>query len=151
MRTRWLILYAGLILCTPALFGTSNSKIKPSPRSINSAFRLEIEFDPGRADIKKGYDADIRRVVAYLNDYPYTKCEIRGYTDNVGSDTGNRKLSQQRADSVRRYMIDKLGLSPERLTARGYGKADPIASNRTDKGRRLNRRIVAVVTGQPPT
>ena len=149
MRTRSLILFAGLTLWVSTLYG--QSKPKPTPHPINSAFRLEIEFGPGRADIKPGYDKDIRRVVDYLNDYPYTKCEIRGYTDDVGSDDVNLKLSQERADSVRKYMIDKLGISPERLTARGYGKADPVASNKTEKGRSLNRRIVAVVTGQPPT
>ena len=117
---------------------------------INTAYRLEIEFESGRSEVKRAYDKDIRQVADDLKDYPYAKCEIRGYTDNVGSDAVNLEVSQRRADSVRKYLIDKFGISPERLTAHGFGKADPVASNKTDQGRRQNRRIVAVIHGQPP-
>ena len=117
---------------------------------INTAYRLEIEFDPGRSEVKTAYDRDIHQVADDMKDYPYAKCEIRGYTDNIGSDAVNLEVSQRRADSVRKYLIDKFGISAERIIAHGYGKADPIATNKTEKGRRQNRRIVAVIQGQPP-
>jgi outer membrane protein OmpA-like peptidoglycan-associated protein len=124
--------------------GSHRSKV------INTTYRLEIEFATGRADIKPKFDADIRRVAREMQEYPYVHCEIRGYTDNVGSDLVNLKLSQQRAESVRQYIIKNFGISPMRIVAKGYGKEDPIASNRTADGRRQNRRIMAVIRGQPP-
>jgi len=117
---------------------------------INTAYRLEIEFDPGRSEVKRAYDKDIRQVADDMKDYPYAKCEVRGYTDNIGSDAVNLEVSQRRADSVRKYLVDKFGISPDRITAIGFGKADPVASNKTEQGRRQNRRIVAVIKGQPP-
>src|SRR5262245_56433411 len=91
------------------------------PKAINTAYKMNIEFDQGKSDIKPDYDKDIRNVTDYLKNYPYTKCEIRGYTDNVGKDAVNLKLSQDRAESVRHYMIDKLGIAPARIIAKGYG------------------------------
>lgn len=149
MHTRWLVVcFTSLILLAPRLYGKSASKTQPV---INTAFRLEIQFPPGGSEIKPAYDKDIRRIVDYMNNYPYTKCDIRGFTDNVGSDAINLKLSQQRAESVRRYMIEKLGIASNRVLAHGYGENEPAASNRTPKGRQLNRRIIAILTGQPPT
>ena len=72
--------------------------------------------------------------------YPEVKVEIRGYTDSVGSWELNLKLSQRRADSVRTYLVNS-GIQDERFLAKGYGEADPIASNKTAGGRAENRRI----------
>ena len=119
-------------------------------KPINTAYRLQIEFGPGRTEVKPQYAADIKRVADDLQTYPYARCEIRGYTDNVGADQTNEKLSQARAESVRQYLLDKFGISPFRVTAKGFGKADPVADNKTEDGRRQNRRIVAVIRGQPP-
>ncbi len=66
--------------------------------------------------------------------------EIQGYTDNVGSENYNKKLSQKRADAVRNYLISK-GISANRMTSVGYGEADPISDNKTADGRAMNRRI----------
>src|SRR5438309_707292 len=59
---------------------------------INTACRLEIEFDPGRSEVKTAYDRDIHQVADDMKDYPYAKCEIRGYTDNIGSDAVNLEV-----------------------------------------------------------
>jgi outer membrane protein OmpA-like peptidoglycan-associated protein len=66
--------------------------------------------------------------------------EIGGYTDNVGNPTANQRISQQRADAVRRFLIEK-GVSSDSLVAKGYGDSNPIASNDTEDGRFKNRRI----------
>ncbi len=65
--------------------------------------------------------------------------EISGFTDNVGKDEYNLKLSQQRAESVKNWLVDN-GISPDRVVAKGYGKQNPIADNTTSEGRQMNRR-----------
>ncbi len=72
--------------------------------------------------------------------YPEVKVEIRGYTDSVGGWELNQTLSQRRANSVKKYLVNS-GIQGERLLAKGYGEADPIASNKSAGGRAENRRI----------
>src|SRR5206468_12947563 len=80
------------------------------------------------------------QVAASLVANPEIQIEIAGYTDNTGSPTLNRRLSQARADRVRAYLASK-GVSPSRMIARGYGPANPIAPNTTAAGRAQNRRV----------
>jgi len=87
----------------------------------------------------------LNQVAAVLGDYPRLKIRIEGHTDNVAGDDFNMKLSQKRADSVREYLI-KQGTSGERMVSVGYGKTMPIASNRTEKGRAVNRRVEFNIT-----
>ncbi|RMF59783.1 MAG: OmpA family protein, partial [Bacteroidetes bacterium] len=64
-----------------------------------------------------------------------------GHTDSTGPDDYNLRLSQARAEAVRAYLIERFGIAPERLVARGYGESQPIADNVTATGRTLNRRV----------
>lgn len=75
-----------------------------------------------------------------LLQYPDLKVEIQGYTDNIGSEEYNKKLSQRRADAVKNYLVSK-GINPARLKAVGYGESNPIGDNNTANGRAMNRRI----------
>lgn len=75
-----------------------------------------------------------------LERYPEMLVEVAGHTDSIGGDSYNQSLSQQRAESVRQYLITQ-GISAERLTAVGYGESEPRASNDTEEGRELNRRV----------
>jgi OOP family OmpA-OmpF porin len=77
------------------------------------------------------------------NKWGVTKVEVAGHTDSRGMDGFNLKLSQSRAEAVRNYLIAK-GISAERLTARGYGEARPVADNNTETGRYKNRRVELV-------
>jgi outer membrane protein OmpA-like peptidoglycan-associated protein len=87
-------------------------------------------------------------VSAALMKQPEMQVEIQGYTDSIGTDAYNLGLSQKRADAVKEYLVSK-GLSSSTLTAKGYGKADPIASNSTKEGRAQNRRVAFAVTNAP--
>ena len=71
---------------------------------------------------------------------------MEGYTDNIGSDEYNQKLSEQRADSVRDYLVSQ-SVPDSNITAQGYGKTHPIADNSTNSGRAQNRRVELVVSG----
>ena len=68
--------------------------------------------------------------------------EIAGHTDNTGSKDANLKLSRERAEAVKTFLVKFYGISPERLVARGYGETQPVASNETEEGRAMNRRVV---------
>ena len=109
---------------------------------------LNIQFDTNKADIKPQYLGRLKELADFMTAYPETKAVIEGHTDNVGSAAYNQKLSQRRAESVRDYLIQKFNISPNRLTAKGFGEERPVASNDTDEGRRRNRRIQAVLTAE---
>ncbi len=99
-----------------------------------------IQFDTGKSTIKSKSYKDLDNIVKIMNKYPRTKFSIDGYTDNTGNKDRNLKLSDDRANSVKQYFINK-GISASRLTAKGHGIANPIASNRTSAGRAKNRRV----------
>ncbi len=104
-----------------------------------------VTFETNSAELTPESEKMLMKALNTLNAYPDMKVEIRGYTDNVGSAAYNLQLSQRRADAVRNWLIAK-GISPNKITARGYGEQNPIASNYTKEGRRLNRRIEFVKT-----
>ena len=83
-----------------------------------------------------------------LSGQPELRIEIQGYTDLLGPDAYNLKLSQRRADAVKSYLVSK-GANGTTLTARGYGKANPVASNDTAANRAMNRRVAFEVTNVP--
>jgi len=74
------------------------------------------------------------------------KLQVEGHTDSVGSDEYNQKLSEQRADSVRSYLVSQ-GVAADAITAAGFGKISPVADNNTAAGRQQNRRVELVVSG----
>jgi OOP family OmpA-OmpF porin len=98
-----------------------------------------IYFDMNKATIQKRSHRVLDEAVRVLEKFPSIKLEIVGHTDSTGKDDHNRKLSQDRAESVRKYLIDK-GISADRLTARGAGEDEPKAPNDTPAGRAENRR-----------
>ncbi|MEN6623200.1 MAG: OmpA family protein [Smithella sp.] len=105
---------------------------------------LNVQFDTGKAIIKKSSYKDIDKLVDVMKNYPDLNVTIEGHTDNVGKAAGNKKLSQKRADAVKAYMV-KQGIDTKRVTAKGYGSEKPIASNATKAGKAKNRRVEAAV------
>lgn len=110
-------------------------------KNTGMSIRIEnIFFDFDKYDLKeKSYEA-LNLLYKFLNTNPDIVVEINAYTDNIGSDKYNQKLSENRAGSVVNYLIEK-GISRSRLYPQGFGKGDPIASNETEEGRALNRRV----------
>ncbi len=113
----------------------------PDERPIEQKFILRgINFESGSAALTPDSYSVLDQVVKSLMAYPEVKVEIRGYTDSVGSWEFNLGLSQRRADSVKKYLVNS-GIQGDRILAKGYGEADPISSNTTAGGRAENRRI----------
>jgi outer membrane protein OmpA-like peptidoglycan-associated protein len=101
-----------------------------------------VYFDTGRATIKAVSFQLLRDVAQVIRDNPEIgRIQVQGHTDNVGSDGLNLILSQRRAESVRRFLIQQ-GVDRKRLTAKGFGESDPIATNDTPEGRQKNRRVI---------
>jgi len=105
----------------------------------------QIFFDYDKATIKPVSYPVIDEVFSVMVDNPSVSVEVQGHTDNQGKPDYNMKLSQARAESVRKYLVDK-GIAPNRLTAKGYGMTVPIATNDNEAGRSKNRRVEFVRT-----
>jgi OOP family OmpA-OmpF porin len=100
----------------------------------------DLKFDYNKWDIKPEYHAGLDNAVHVLNVNPTMEVEIDGHTDSIGSDAYNKTLSEKRASAVKDYLVTK-GIDPARLTVKGRGEEDPIASNETPEGRAQNRRV----------
>ena len=118
---------------------------EPTPERMKYCVTLDIEFDINKDDIRPEYRPEVAKVGNFMKKYPTTTAVIEGYADEVGSDEYNMKLSQQRAESVVKVLVADYGIEPARLSAKGYGKSKPIATNATDAGRQRNRRIDAII------
>lgn len=118
---------------------------EPTPERMKYCVSLNIEFDIDKAEIRLQYHDEVAKVGDFMKKYPTTTAVIEGYTDEVGSDDYNMRLSQQRAESVVKSLVENFGIDPSRLSATGYGKTRPITDNSTDAGRQKNRRINAVI------
>jgi OOP family OmpA-OmpF porin len=106
---------------------------------------LDLQFDIDQEAILPEDKEKLAVVGTFMTKYPDTTAVIEGHTDNVGSEEHNQKLSQGRADHVVAYLVGILHIAPNRLSAVGYGKANPQVSNATEEGKRQNRRIDAVI------
>ena len=106
-----------------------------------------VYFDTNRATIKPVSFALLNEVAQALSDNPKIEVEVGGHTDSQGNDAFNLRLSQQRADSVRLYLM-KRGIGSNRVVAKGYGENVAIADNRTAGGRAQNRRVEFVITAR---
>ena len=107
---------------------------------LPKTFTLDnVLFETGSYKLTGGSFAELNELAEYLTLKKDISVEIAGHTDNVGDDAANLKLSQDRANTVRNYLIKK-GINPNRITAVGYGETQPIADNSTAQGRKLNRR-----------
>jgi OmpA-OmpF porin, OOP family len=106
---------------------------------------LKVEFASDSARIDPRYYGQVDNVGAYLKKYPTTTAVIEGHTDSLGNAQQNLTLSQQRADSVVNYLMEKFGIESSRLSAKGYGSARRVAYDSTPEGRQQNRRINAII------
>lgn len=107
---------------------------------------IAIQFDFDKADIKAKYYDELKTLGDFLMYFPKAQGEISGHADSIGGKAYNVNLSQKRADSVKKYLVDTFNVDTDRITTKGYGESKPIASNKTKAGRAKNRRMVANFT-----
>jgi outer membrane protein OmpA-like peptidoglycan-associated protein len=106
----------------------------------------DVLFSSGRYDLTPDARVKLAKVSGILLSYPGLKLQVEGHTDSVGGDQYNQRLSEERAGSVRDFLVQQ-GVSMNNVFALGYGKGEPIASNDTASGRAQNRRVELVVSG----
>jgi outer membrane protein OmpA-like peptidoglycan-associated protein len=106
----------------------------------------DVLFDTGQYSLKPGAREKLAKVAGILLAYPGLNIEVGGYTDNVGGDDMNQKLSENRAGSVRDYLLQQ-GVTTNSVSARGFGNTLPVASNESSSGRQQNRRVELLVSG----
>ena len=106
----------------------------------------DVLFDFNKYTLKPEAREKLAKVSGILIAYPGLKLQVEGYTDNVGTEEYNQKLSEERADGVRDYLVSQ-SVKDDNVTAKGYGKNDPIADNSSAAGRAENRRVQLVVSG----
>jgi outer membrane protein OmpA-like peptidoglycan-associated protein len=107
----------------------------------------DVLFDTGKYSLKPGAREKLAKVAGILLAYPTLNIEVGGYTDNVGSDSMNQTLSENRAGSVRDYLVQQ-GVLTNSVSARGFGNSLPVATNDNSSGRQQNRRVELLVSGE---
>jgi outer membrane protein OmpA-like peptidoglycan-associated protein len=106
----------------------------------------DVLFDFNKYTLKSEARERLAKISGIVEAYPGLKLQVEGHTDSIGTDEYNLQLSEKRADSVRAYLVSN-GVRPDSVSAQGFGKADPVADNSTASGRKLNRRVDMVVSG----
>jgi len=113
----------------------------PAPAPVKEKIVLRgVNFDFDKSNIRSDAQVILDEAASILGRNEDVAVSVEGHTDSVGTDAYNQKLSQRRAESVKSYLVGK-GVAAGRLSTKGYGEANPVASNSTKDGRALNRRV----------
>jgi outer membrane protein OmpA-like peptidoglycan-associated protein len=107
----------------------------------------DVLFDSGKYSLKPGAREKLAKVAGILLAYPSLNIEVGGYTDNVGGDAMNQTLSENRAGSVRDYLVQQ-GVATNSVSSKGFGSTLPVSSNDNAAGRQQNRRVELLVSGE---
>ncbi|MFO1347026.1 MAG: OmpA family protein [Pseudomonadales bacterium] len=134
-------------------FGTHQDAVaEPEPEKVAPAVvmtkTLHAHFDTDKSKVRPADRAEIVPVAQAMKSNPGSTATIVGHTDSTASDAYNQKLSERRADAVKKVMVEE-GVNPDAIETSGRGEMEPVESNDTTAGRQANRRIEAVVTGLP--
>lgn len=105
----------------------------------------DVLFDTGKAELRPGSLRNVQQLADFLRDNPERKVRVEGFTDSVGSDDYNQRLSERRAQSVA-FALQRQGVTPERIVTAGYGEEYPVASNASAASRQMNRRVEVIIS-----
>jgi outer membrane protein OmpA-like peptidoglycan-associated protein len=144
---------AGMETLAQRLLGAARAGQVEVQRTENNRLLVratgDSAFETGRTAVTAGFRQTLDVVAAALVDTPSARVAIVGHTDSRGSDVLNNRLSKERAESTRDYLIAR-GVAFERLQAEGRGKTEPVADNATAEGRALNRRVELLISAPAP-
>jgi OOP family OmpA-OmpF porin len=122
-------------------------KVAPAPVLEKTiTMNLNVLFDFDKDNVRPREQDQLDEFAAFMKAHPQTSAVLEGHTDNYGSEAYNEGLAMRRAESVKKYMVNKFNIEPARLATKGYGFSRPIATNKTEAGRQENRRVVAVIS-----
>jgi outer membrane protein OmpA-like peptidoglycan-associated protein len=107
----------------------------------------DVLFDTGKFTLRPAAREKMAKLAGIVSGHPGLMLAVEGYTDSVGGDDYNQQLSEQRSEAVEQYLTSQ-GMAASSVTARGFGKSAPVASNDTADGRQQNRRVEIVISGE---
>lgn len=116
-------------------------QVRKVGNTVQLVMASDVTFKFNSADINSAFYPALNSVAIVLKKYTSTNIIISGYTDSIGTAAYNQRLSEQRAKSVGDYLVSQ-GVDPNRMFSQGFGERNPVASNKTAQGRRMNRRVV---------
>lgn len=108
------------------------------------ALTFYLEYLPNATEVSPAFAAEMQAMADFVKANPGQRFVIEGHTDSVGNDAENMKLSLRRAEKIKSYLVEKMGVAAELLEARGFGESNPVADNNTQAGRQQNRRVVVI-------
>lgn len=123
-----------------ALAASNNAAVQREGNLLTVALKGDLTFDHDSATIKPGLNSELDRIAQVLRQYPQTVIRVEGYTDNTGTKAYNMDLSHRRALAVKNALVDR-GVDPSRIQAIAFGESLPVATNDTEAGRQMNRRV----------
>ena len=115
---------------------------------------IHVNFAFDKSIVTKADDAELQKAIDFVRKYPGAKLELAGYTDGIGTEQYNQKLSERRAEAVKQYLINEGAVDKATITAKGYGKSNPIAPNKkkngkdNPEGRAENRRVEILIINE---
>lgn len=118
--------------------------IKEVPKKVEERVEVTILFETDKTLVKPMYHDQLKKVADFMKANPTANATIEGHTDSIGSDKYNLNLSRKRSQSVKNYFVKKFGVDPNRIAVSWYGKSKPAADNKTEAGRKLNRRAITI-------
>ena len=107
----------------------------------------DVLFSTAQFSLRPVAREKLAKLAGIVSGHPGLKLDVEGYTDSVGGDNYNQRLSEQRGEAVRDYLTQE-GMPAASVTTKGFGKAEPVASNDTAAGRQQNRRVEIVISGE---
>jgi outer membrane protein OmpA-like peptidoglycan-associated protein len=128
------------LIAPPDLESNTERSLDFELQPISGTIRLLVFFDPNDMNLRRESSADLDRLVRFLTANPSVSIEVAGHTDNAGDDAANKTLSEQRAQSVKSYLVGNR-INADRITIVGYGASQPIATGDTEEARAMNRRV----------
>jgi outer membrane protein OmpA-like peptidoglycan-associated protein len=108
----------------------------------------DVLFDFDKADIRSDAAQALAQLATLIRAYPSGSATLEGHTDSKGDDAYNQRLSERRAESVKRWLVEREGIEASRLTPKGWGERKPVAGNEDEAGRQRNRRVEVVIRKQ---
>ena len=111
----------------------------------NDKKELDLHYQTGDASINPAYNSDMKELAQFMEEHPSTKIELQGHTDNMGGMEMNQRLSQQRAEEVKKVLVKDYEIEPSRIETVGMGAEQPLADNETPEGRIQNRRVIGII------
>ncbi|MDH4100017.1 MAG: OmpA family protein [Nitrospirota bacterium] len=134
----------------PVAPSSATPAVAPAPietvESVKEEMRVIVHFDFDRSAIRKDAVMSLKEAIRFLKANPGSKVRIEGHTCSIGTNEYNMALADRRANSAKRYLVKKAGISPDRIETVAYGEEKPAKPNDTRKGRQYNRRAEVVVT-----